>query len=119
MKHSCPRCGFGSSHDTWADRHPVAATILAVIALTIAVTHPWLVGVAAVGGAVCFAHHERRRRQALAARADWEHQALMAASLKWPAHPKKLPARPAPAPRRRGADHWSTTEPLRTGRNRR
>ncbi|BBY36311.1 hypothetical protein MMAN_04450 [Mycobacterium mantenii] len=74
-----------------------------VLAMTC--VHPWLVGGVVVGGTVYLAIYERRRREALAARADWEHRALLA---------RPLPQLPAPVvPRRRAADHWSTTEPIR------
>lgn len=122
--HACPRCGLESrcSHGNWPDRHPAAAVTLAVIVLATVCAYPWLLAVAAVGGGVYWASRERRRREALAARADWEHRALMAAPLKWPpalsernssAGRKYETVRPSPTPRRRGADHWSTTEPMR------
>lgn len=78
--HACPRCGLESrcSRRSWPDRHPVAAVTLAVIVLAMTVAHPWLLGVIAVGGLAYLAHQEQRRRHALAARADWEHQALIA-----------------------------------------
>jgi hypothetical protein len=88
------------------DRHPAAAVTLAVFVLAMTVAHPWLIGGVVVSGAVYMAVRERRRRDALAARADYEHRALMA---------RPLPQLPAPVvPRRRPADHWSATEPLRS-----
>jgi hypothetical protein len=79
--HYCRRCGHERrcSHGSWPDRHPVAAVTLAVIVLAMTVAHPWLLGCLVVGGAVYMAVRARGRRAALAARADWEHRALMAA----------------------------------------
>ncbi|OQZ87847.1 hypothetical protein BST11_25900 [Mycobacterium alsense] len=108
-----------SKRDAWWDRHPVAAVIAGLYTLTFMammlsvypVAAAVMIVVAAVSGLLYSAARERRRRAALAARADWEHQALMAASLRWPA-PPALPTATPPR-RRRGADHWSTTEPMR------
>lgn len=102
---ACVRCGLESPclHGSWADRHPAAAVTLAVLVLATVCAYPWLLAVVAVGGGVYWAARERRRREALAARADYEHRALMA---------RPLPQLPAPVPRRRAADHWSTTEPI-------
>jgi hypothetical protein len=107
-RHACPRCGFESSHDTWADRHPAAAVTLIVVVLAMCTAHPWLLAVIAVGAALYGAHRERRRREALAARADWEHRQLMAMQ------PAFL-CQPVERPRRRAADHWSRTGPIRAG----
>jgi len=80
---------------------------LAVIVLAMAVAHPWLTGCLAICGVVYVTVREGQRRRALAARADWEHRALMAAP---------MPELPRPRqPRRRLADHWSTTELMRMG----
>jgi hypothetical protein len=117
MRHYCPRCGLESncSRGSWPDRHPVAAVVAGCWTLTfmgmMLSVHPIaaavLIGVAAVGGGVYMAVRERRRREALAARADYENRQILAASVKWP-------ALPAPAPtRRRPADHWSPTEPIK------
>lgn len=116
--HGCPRCGLETqrSHGAWPHRHPAAAVTLAVIVLAMVVAHPWLVGCLAVGGVLYAVDGERRRRQALATRADWEHRALIAAPLTWPSPPREVPRPPGP-PRQRPADHRSPTEPIRTARN--
>ncbi len=113
-RHACPRCGLEDrtcSHGSWADRHPVAAVTAGLFTLVwmsmMVSIYPGTAAViitsVAVGGVVYFAVRERRRREALAARADYEHRALMA-----------LPKFPALAyqERRRPADHWSITEPI-------
>lgn len=97
-KHACPRCGLESrcSHGTWPDRHPVAAVTLSVFALAAVCAHPWLIGCIVTGALAYVAHREHRRRQALAARADYEHRALMTQS---PSAPRLQPVRPRnPAP---------------------
>ncbi|BBY37517.1 hypothetical protein MMAN_16510 [Mycobacterium mantenii] len=108
---ACARCGYESrcpDRGTWYDRHPAAAVTLTVLVLAMAVAHPWLFGGLAVGGGVYWALRERRSREAIAARADWEHRALIA---------RQVPQLPTPVmPRRRAADHWSRTEPMRAGR---
>lgn len=116
--HACPRCGLEArcAHRTWPDRHPAAAVTLAVIVLAMTVAHPWLLGCLAVGGVVYMAVRRQQRRDALAARADYEHRQLMSAAARWApmelaAAPPKRPA--AAAPRRRPADRWSPTEPIR------
>ncbi|KLO25921.1 hypothetical protein ABW16_21695 [Mycolicibacter heraklionensis] len=128
--YTCLRCGLEShcSHGTWADRHPAAAvtfaTLVSVLSLAIIVDHPWLLAVMALGAVVYVVDREHRRRRALAARADWEHQRIMVLPSAIPSLPRglALPARPPrdsasghalrPA-RRRAADHWSWTEPMR------
>lgn len=123
--HACPRCGLENrcSHGSWADRHPAAAVTaglftLAWMSMMLSV-YPGaalaIIAIAAATWGVRATGRERRRREALAARADWEHRQVMAAALKWPAQlPPAPPKPPAPA-RRRGADHTSPTVPLRTG----
>lgn len=118
IAHACPRCGLEvrCSHRSWPDRHPAAAVILAVVVLAMAVAHPWLLAVVAAGGAVYAAVRRQQRRDALATRADYEHRKIVSAALHW--GPMELAAVPpnrpaAAAPRRRAADHWSPTEPMR------
>ncbi len=96
--HACPRCGLESpcSAGSWPDRHPVAAVTLSVFALAAVCAYPWLLGCLVVGALAYVAHREHRRRAALAARADYEHRALMAQSPWAPGlHPVR-PRRPAP-----------------------
>lgn len=88
-EHSCPRCGLESrcSHGNWADRHPAAAATAGMFTLVwmsmMLSVYPLaaltLIALSAVGGAVYKTARERRRREALVARADYEHHALMAA----------------------------------------
>lgn len=110
--HTCPRCGLESqcSRNSWPDRHPTATvvgvTLISVFALVVVVGYPWLLLVGAVGAGVWLVDRERRRRHALAARADWEFRRLMEQPV-----PKPV------APRRRGADHWAPTRPFRRRRN--
>ncbi|MEE2852229.1 MAG: hypothetical protein VX424_06195 [Actinomycetota bacterium] len=108
-RHACPRCGYEArcARGSWPDRHPAAAVMLAVLVLAMAVAHPWLLGLVAAAATVYGVRHARLRRQAVARRADYEHQQLMAQALQWPP-PPQLPRR-----RHRPADHWSPTEPLR------
>lgn len=77
--HACPRCGIESpcARSNWPDRHPAAAVTLAVLVLAMCTAHPWLIACAGVGGLVYLVRLEHGRRQALAARADWEHRALL------------------------------------------
>lgn len=83
--------------------YPIAA--LTVIALT------------GAAGLVYKSDQMRKRREAVAARAEWEHQALVAAAVQ----PTSIDPAPPPASRgnvvhrQRGADHWSTTQPIRGG----
>jgi hypothetical protein len=150
-RHACPRCGLESrcSRGGWVDRHPAAAVTAGLFALVwmsmMLSIHPvacvTLIVTGAVGGAVYFAVRERRRREALATRADYEH-AQLAASLSHIDAADNSPIRrsdtkystrgmresfavprflavqvKSPRRRRPGADHWSTTEPIQIGRN--
>lgn len=113
---ACERCGYEprrSKRDAWADRHPAAAVCAGVFVglpalYTIAgviLAYPWFfIPVLVV---VCAVVVDRRMRQraAIAARADWEHRALMARTVFGP--PTPLPVR-----RGRAADHWSPTQPI-------
>lgn len=112
--HTCLRCGLQSqcSHGIWIDRHPVVVASIAVMTLLTVATTPWLLIVLAAAALARVVDREHRRRQALVARADWEHAWLMSA----PAPRTKLLGEPVRR-RVRGADHWSITEPIRIGRN--
>lgn len=108
-KHECPRCGLESSHDAWPERHPVAAVLLALPAgytlIGVILAYPWFFVPLLVVGCALVVDRRMRQRAAIAARADYEHRALMA---------RQLAQLPAPVvPRRRAADHWSPTEPMR------
>lgn len=119
--HICSRCGLEShcSHGNWSDRHPAAAVALAaftvMFSIVVVVGYPWLLVVAAVGAVVYFVDREVRRRRALAARADWEHQQLIAASLRGVESARHRTRR---EPRRRplGASHFAVTVPMRSTR---
>jgi hypothetical protein len=99
-KHPCPRC-----RRTWPDRHPAAAVTAGLFTLTLMAmmlsVHPVaaavMVALAGVGGLAYLVDRERGRRAALAARADYEHRALMAAVR--PVRPvRALPDHPAAWP---------------------
>lgn len=113
--HACPRCGLESrrSHGRWWDRHPVAAALFALPAgytlIAVMLVYPWFTIPVTIIAAAVWVDRRNRQRLAIAARADWEHRALLAASLKRPS-PRELPN--GPRARRRGADHWSTTQPI-------
>lgn len=115
-KHACPRCGYESrcSRGGWVDRHPAAAVTAGLFALVwmsmMLSVHPvaalTIIALVASATGVYFSTRGRRRREALAARADYEHAQVMAA----PFHPA-----PRKTLRRRAADHWSIKQPI--GRN--
>jgi hypothetical protein len=121
-EHVCPRCGHEDhcGYGSWADRHPVMATIGGLFALVfmgmmfsvhpVASTAMVAMGAAVVG--VRAAARERSRRHALAARADYEHARLMAQS-QMP--PIRLQAPPPLRPERHVMNSWPTT-PIHTGR---
>jgi heme exporter protein D len=120
---ACPRCGLesGCSRGGWPDRHPVAAVIGGLLTLVwmsmmfsvYPVAALIMTALAAGAWAVRAAGRERARRDALAARADYEHRALMRA-MPWNLSPiEPAPQLPPPPVRRRPADHRSVTEPLR------
>jgi hypothetical protein len=85
--HTCPRCGLETHcvQGGWADRHAAAAVTAGLYTLTLMAImfsiHPIaalaMIAVTAVTATVCLAVGERRRRDALAARADYEYRALM------------------------------------------
>ncbi len=118
--HTCIRCGFETpcSRRSWADRHPAAAVTAGLVTLVfmgmMLSVHPVaagvMLGLAGVGFGVRALERARERRDALAARANYENRELMAASLKWPSVQRVAAQRP----RCRGADHWSATEPLQS-----
>jgi hypothetical protein len=98
-RHTCLRCGLESrcSYDSWPDRHPVAAVFfalsLALIGLAAIAENPWLfVPLLVVAMLAVVIDREHRRRAALAARADYDHQVLMWRSLGQP----PAPMRPQP-----------------------
>jgi hypothetical protein len=121
--HACPRCGLETtcSHGSWADRHPAGAVTAGLFTLTLMSmmlsTHPiaalTVITLSGVALAARAAYRHRRRREALATRADWEHAALMAVPVP--------PARPLPQ-RHPHTLPWRTitflrTQPVRAARN--
>lgn len=115
-RHACPRCGLEStySRDTWADRHPVAAALLALPAgftlVSVTLAYPWFVVPLLVVLAAWWVDRRNRHRAAIVARAGYEHRELIARAV---LTPQPLPVEPPRRlPRPRGADHWSTTQPL-------
>jgi hypothetical protein len=126
--HTCIRCGLETpcSRRSWADRHPAAAVTAGLVTLVfmgmmtlvfmgmMLSVHPVaagvMLGLAGVGFGVRALERAQERRDALAARANYENRELMAASLKWPSVQRVAAQRP----RCRGADHWSATEPLQS-----
>lgn len=116
----CPRCGLESScpHGSWPDRHPAAAVTAGLFALVwmsmmfsvYPVASLIMTGLGAAVWGVRAAGRERRRREALSARADYEHRALMAVPLQWP---QPNFTRGTWGPPRRPVDHRATTEPMR------
>ena len=90
-QYACSRCGHGCHHARpWHDRHPAAAVAAGLCALVwmsmMLSVHPVaataVLSTVVVGAAVYFAHRERRRREALAARADYENARIVAKALK-------------------------------------
>jgi hypothetical protein len=107
-KHPCPHCCRG-----WPDRHPAAAVTAGLFTLTLTAmmlsVHPVaaavMVALAGTGGLAYLVDRERGRRAALAARAEHDYRAVLAAPVP--------PARPTP---------WRVlaslpTTPLGLGRN--
>lgn len=84
-KHTCMRCGLEArcSHGSWADRHPYAAVLYAVpvtlFVLAAVCAYPWLLAPLTIALVACVVDREHRRRAALAARADAENAAYLAA----------------------------------------
>lgn len=107
----CPKCGFGSAclHGYWWDRHPWPAAILgipvALITLSAMAAHWWMtIPITGIVSAVIL-NHLSRKRQAAAARADWEHQQQLLSAMqeynRWAASINPLllavkPRQPAP-----------------------
>lgn len=123
-KDSCARCGFESSRDQWWDRHPAAAVLVALptgyTIIGVILAYPWFFIPVLVIVCAVAVDRRQRRRAAIAARADHDHREQLvrevrAADLE---HRRVLNRRLATAlrsGRRRAADHWSLTEPIRQG----
>lgn len=123
-KHSCPRCGYETrcARAGWPDRHPAAAVTAGLFTLTLMCmmlsVHPVaalaVIGLAGIGGVAYAVNREHGRRQALAARADYEHNRLVAAPVP--------PVQPLPQRQTHSLPwqmvHLLRTEPLRVGSNR-
>lgn len=109
-KHACPRCGYVLSRSHWWDRHPALAVLFALPAgytvIGVLLAYPWFFIPVLIVVCAVVVDRRQRHRHAIAARADWEHRALMVQSL------PQLPA--TVVPRRRPASHWSITEPQRS-----
>jgi heme/copper-type cytochrome/quinol oxidase subunit 2 len=123
MDHACPCCGYEArcTRHGWAARHPAAAVTAGLFTLVfmsmMLSTHPIaalaVIVLAGTGGAAYRVERERERRAALAARAEHEYRALLAA-----------PVQPVSALPQRQAHSlpWQMvgslrTEPLRTAKN--
>lgn len=118
--HTCKHCGheIGCAHGSWHDRHPYAAVSFAVpvtiTALGAVAAYPLIfVPLLAAGVVTYIVDRKHRRRVALAARADYEHQAVMAAPVP--------PVRPLSTRQTRSLPwqlaHLLRTEPLRVHGN--
>lgn len=82
MKHSCPRCGLESKRDGWWDRHPVLTVLLALPAgytlIGVLLAYPGFFVPLLIVACTVVVDRRARRRHAIAARADYEHRALLA-----------------------------------------
>lgn len=93
-QHICARCGHEDTceYGSWHDRHPVAATLGALFALmwmcamfdSYPVTAAVVTAIGGAGLAWRVVRRDRMRRDAIAARATWEHQQLMARQIPQP-----------------------------------
>ncbi|OBG25294.1 hypothetical protein A5764_07900 [Mycobacterium sp. 852002-51057_SCH5723018] len=83
---------------------PAAYTLVGVI-----LAYPWFFVPLLVVASAVWVDRRQRRRAAIAARADHEHRELMAQAVFRP----QLARVGQPRGRRRGADHWSPTQPIR------
>ncbi|OQZ88142.1 hypothetical protein BST11_24195 [Mycobacterium alsense] len=81
---------------------PAGYTVVGVI-----LAYPWFFVPLVVVAAVVWLDRRQRRRAAIAARAEWEYRESIARAV---FGPPPSPLRPV---RRRGADHWSPTQPVR------
>ncbi|OBJ08006.1 hypothetical protein [Mycobacterium sp. 1465703.0] len=126
MRYHCPRCGFESKRDNWAERHPFAAAVFGVPAFLtvvgVTVAHPWFAVPVLVVVCALLVNDAVRRRAAIAARADYEYRQGIAGAVF--ATDKTSPLRPAPAqqPAERPGhvmNRWPTTplptKPIRKG----
>lgn len=119
-KHCCPRCGFESRHRSWPERHPAATAVIALPTMYtlvgVILAYPWFVVPLLVIGAAVWVDRRNRARQAVAARADYEHRQIIARAVFPPKPRRDRPAGRNVTRRRVGADHWSPTQPIRAGR---
>jgi hypothetical protein len=118
-QHICPRCGHEDEcgYGSWPDRHPIAATVGGIFTLvfmgmmfSVYTSGAWTMTalVVAVVGVRALAR-ARRRRAALATRAEWEHATLTAQSAGGPTI-RRQPQQPQPW---HVMTHWPTT-PMQT-----
>lgn len=117
-EHVCPRCGHEDhcGYGSWVDRHPAMATLGGLFSLVFMgmmfSVHPVAsaamvtLGAAVLG--VRAAGRERLRRQALAARADYDHAQLMAQGQMPPIRLPREPLPPRPV-QRHVMSSWPTT----------
>lgn len=87
-QHCCPRCGHEDEcgYGSWPDRHPIAATVGGIFTLvfmgmmfSVYTAGAWtMTALVAAAVGVRAITRARRRRAALARRAEWDHSALMA-----------------------------------------
>ncbi|SPM40205.1 hypothetical protein MNAB215_2401 [Mycobacterium numidiamassiliense] len=109
---ACRRCGLEAhtSRGSWADRHPIAAVLFALPAgytvVGVLLAYPWFFVPVLIVVCAVVVDRRQRQRHAIAARADFEHRRQIAKAV---FQQRTLP----PVRRRRAADHWSTTEPVR------
>lgn len=117
-KHCCPRCGFESARRSWCERHPIATTFIAVPTLYtlvgVILAYPWFMVPLTVLAAAVWVDGRNRRRAAIAARADHEHQQIIARAVFAQKSRHDRPARRNVSRRPAGADHWSPTQPIRS-----
>lgn len=108
MKHECPRCGYETDRKSWAERHPAATAVIAVplllSAVSVTLAHPWFFVPLLIVSCAVWVDRRQRRRSAILARADHDHRSLMARAV--------FGDRPR-LRSRRGADHWSPTQPIK------
>lgn len=113
---ACQRCGYEPRRpkwDAWADRHPAGAVCAGVFVglpalYTVAgiiLAYPWFFVPMLVVVCAVVVDRRMRRRAAIAARADWEHRALIAAPI--------APVRPVPQ-RLAHSLPWQMVKLLRT-----
>lgn len=114
IRHACPRCGFETTRKSWSERHPYAAALFAIPTIYtlagIVLAYPWFCIPLLVVAVAFWVDRRQRQRAAIAARADHEYRELMVAAARGVS---PLALRRPRRGRRRGADHWSPTQPIK------